>query len=461
MIPLTQQYLLSINLSLQTMAYLLLGIIILLLFSAFFSASETAFSTTNSIRMRKLADENVKGARKALNIIENYDKTLSTILVGNNLVNIANTTICAYLFSVLIANPTLSNITNTVVMTIIILIFGEILPKSFVKINPEKNALRFAGFMYFLIRFLTPVTFLFHKAQQAMMKKVREEEVPTVTEDDLEGIIDTMEEEGVLNSADADLFMGVLEINEKTVYDIMTPRVDVVAVSIDDAPAVINQIFVDNGYSRLPIYENDKDHMIGILNYKDYFKAYLAGEAIDLKTLMTHATYVAENMKVKELIRIMQKEKRHLAIVLDEHGGTSGIVTMEDALEEMVGEIYDEHDQSETVKSIKKLQENTYEIDAEVQLADLFEELEIEHMPDTEYTSVGGYLYELAENLPLLNQVIQTTVLDEQPNDEGEYEVKRVKLTFTLKEVENNRIRKVVLNTETLLDGPQEKADNE
>lgn len=450
--------LLVTSISWQQSLFLVATVLILVVVSSFFSASETAFSTTNAIRMRKLADDNVKGARKALHVIENYDKTLSTILVGNNLVNIANTTICAYLFGVLIVNPTLANVLNTVIMTIIILIFGEILPKSSAKANPEKFALRFSGVMFGLVRVMYPLVFVFHKMQLRMLRNVNSVG-PTVTEDDLEGIIDTMEEEGVLNSADADLFMGVIDINEKTVYDIMTPRVDMVAVSVNDTENTINRAFLEHGYSRLPVYEKDKDHMIGILNYKDYFNALLKNESknFSLKQLVSAATYVAENMKVKELIRIMQREKRHMAIVSDEHGGTSGIVTMEDALEEMVGEIYDEHDAEEEEVVITKLSENKYELSAEVELEDLFEELEIEHLPDTEYATVGGYLYELSENLPTQNQVVVVNVLDDQLDESsGEYFIKHVRLTFKLILVEHNRIRKVLLTTETLPDNIEE-----
>lgn len=450
--------LLATSIGWQQSLFMIATIIILIIISSFFSSAETAFSTTNAIRMRKLADDNVKGARKALNIIENYDKTLSTILVGNNLVNIANTTICAYLFGMLIVNPTLANLLNTVIMTVIILIFGEILPKSLAKANPEKFALRFSSVMYLLVRAMYPITYVFYKMQLRMLKRV-DTSSPTLTEDDLEGIIDTMEEEGVLNSADADLFMGVIDINEKTVYDIMTPRVDMVAVSVLDTQEAVNKAFLENGYSRLPVYAKDKDHMIGILNYKDYFNALLLENnvKIDLKKLVSSATYVAENMKVKELIRVMQREKRHMAIVADEHGGTSGLVTMEDALEEMVGEIYDEHDMEEEEQVIKKLEDGKYEVDADVELEDLFEELEIEHLPDTEYSSVGGYLYELAENLPTLNQVIVVNVLDDQLDETtGEYFIKHVRLSFKLIDVQHNRIRKVLLTTETLPDNIEE-----
>jgi Mg2+/Co2+ transporter CorB len=223
-------------------------VVILLILSAFFAASEMAFSTVNQIRMRKLADDNVRGARRALQIIENYDRTISTILVGNNLVNIASTTICAYLFSLVFINPTLANVLNTVIMTIIILIFGEITPKSWAKLNPETIALRFAKPMYFTLKIMYPIVFPFILIQNLFLKRAKNKNnaSPIVAEDELESIIDTMEEEGILKSDDADLFMGVLEINEKTVYDVMTPRVDVVAINVDDTPEKINQTFLES-----------------------------------------------------------------------------------------------------------------------------------------------------------------------------------------------------------------------
>lgn len=451
-VPLTDLLLSSVMDAKQLTTFIIV-VIILIFFSALFSASETAFSSTNVIKIRKLADENAKGARKAQYILDHYDKALSTILVANNLANIANTTVCAYLFSLLILNPTMANVANTIIMTVLILIFGEILPKSLAKMSAEKFSLKLSTFLYYVIKILYPITFVFYHIQRLMVKRLKTQTYePTVTEDDLESIIDTMEEEGVLNSQDADLYQGVIDLNEKTVYEIMTPRVDAVCVSINDKSEQVLKVFSESGYSRLPVYEHDKDNMIGMINYKDFFPKYLENSDVKLKTLLIPTTYVAENMKVKELIRIMQKDKKHLAIVLDEHGGTSGIVTMEDALEEVVGEIYDEHDEGEEVALIKQLDPNTYELDAEIEIEDLFEKLEIEHLPETDYITVGGYLYELAENLPTLHQVIQTTVYDEQLGDDGEYVTKSVRLTFAITKLENNRIRKVILKTKTLSD---------
>ena len=426
-------------------AILICVLVVLLFLSAFFSSSETAFSTANSIRMKNYVEEKRKGARKALYIMEHYDKTLATILVGNNFVNIASTTICAIIFGRLIVNPTLANILNTVIMTIIVLIFGEILPKAMAKANAEKFALRFSGIMFVLIKVMYPITILFMLLQKAVLKKSKAEDNPTVTEDELESIIDTMEEEGVLDANDADIFQGVMDLDEQSIYDIMTPRVDVIAVSIDSKIEELQKVFLESGYSRLPVYEEDKDHMIGIVHIKDFIAKVLNKDKFVIKDIMSEPIFVSENMKAKELIRKMQQEKKHMAIVIDEHGGTSGIVTFEDVMEEMVGDIYDEHDDEVIVPSLIKVSDNTYDVDPDINLEDLFEQLEIENVPETEYSSLGAYLYELCENLPEVNQKLEVIAIDEQMDDHGNLISKTITMEFTLTEVEDMRIKKVRL----------------
>lgn len=426
-------------------AILICVLVVLLFLSAFFSSSETAFSTANSIRMKNYVEEKRKGARKALYIMEHYDKTLATILVGNNFVNIASTTICAIIFGRLIVNPTLANILNTVIMTIIVLIFGEILPKAMAKANAEKFALRFSGIMFVLIKVMYPITILFMLLQKSVLKKSKGEDNPTVTEDELESIIDTMEEEGVLDANDADIFQGVMDLDEQSIYDIMTPRVDVVAISIDSKIEELQKVFLESGYSRLPVYEEDKDHMIGIVHIKDFIAKVLNKDKFVIKDIMSEPIFVSENMKAKELIRKMQQEKKHMAIVIDEHGGTSGIVTFEDVMEEMVGDIYDEHDDEVIVPSLIKVSDNTYDVDPDINLEDLFEQLEIENVPETEYSSLGGYLYELCENLPEVNQKLEVIAIDEQMDDHGNLISKTITMEFTLTEVEDMRIKKVRL----------------
>lgn len=445
--PLTLYLLNATGFSSNT-AFLVVGIMALLLVSMFFSASEMAYSTANLIRIRNYADDKVRGARKALYICENYDRTLSTILVANNLCNIASTTIAAFLFASLIANPTLANALNTIIMTIIILIFGEILPKSLAKANAEKLALAFSGTMYFFIIALYPITFLFIKFQANITTKFKKnkERIPTVTEDELNSIIDTMQEEGVIDDDDADLIQGVLELGETTAYDIMTPRVDVKAIINSASEKQLLDMFVKTKHSRIPVFENDIDHIIGIINQKDFFPSVIAKKPFDINKLMTEPIFLSENIKVDEIIRKMQQEKKHMAVVLDEHGGTSGIVSMEDALEQMVGEIYDEHDFNYNTNMFVKVKENEFIVDAEMEVEELFEKLEIENLPSTEYNTIGGFLYELAENLPTKGQKLVFDTIDEIHDKSGAYIEKAIRMIFTLIEMEDRRIRRVKIN---------------
>ena len=443
----------GVNIWLYILALLLLGC------SAYFSASELAFTTVNQIRLKNLADNKVRGARKAIYIVEHYNKTLSTILIGNNLVNIGTTTICAYIFSTLIKNPTLANVLNTVIMTLIILTFGEFLPKTIAKTDPQKFALRTSGIMYILLKVLTPISWIFIKMQSVATKKSKNQidDEPTVTEGELESIIDTMEEEGVIDHDNADIMQGVLDLQSRTAYDIMTPRVDVSAINYTDSVKNIQDVFMETMYSRLPVYDETIDKIIGVLNQKDFFKAMLSGEKIYIKKIMSEPLFINENMKVDDVIRKMQASKKHMAVVLDEHGGTSGIVCMEDAIEEMVGEIYDEHD-DEVKELVDKKNDNEYVVDPDMELKDLFEMLEIEHLPETTYTSVGGFLFDLSEELPVQGKVIKYSTIDERVVD-GLYVSVPVEIHFTLTKVEDNRIKEIfvkVVDIETDADKKDE-----
>ena len=425
--------------------WLYVAAVLLIMCSAYFSASEMAFTAVNQIRLRSLADNKVKGARKAIYITEHYDKTLSTILIGNNLVNIALTTICAYVFSTLIADPTLANVLNTVIMTIIILIFGEILPKSTVKVEPLSFVLKTSGIMVVIVKVLTPISWFFLKLQLLATRKAKETNSdPAVTEEELESIIDTMEEEGVIDKSDAEIMQGVLDLADRTAYDIMTPRVDVSAISYTESVKSVQDKFMETMFSRMPVYEDTIDRIIGILNQKDFFKAMLSGEKVFIKKIMTEPLYINENMKADDVIRLMQKTKKHMAVVLDEHGGTSGIVCMEDAIEEVVGEIYDEHDDIEPADVLNKKNDNEFVVDSEMELQDLFEMLEIEHLPESDYTSVGGFLFGLSEELPVQDKVIIYKTIDERIVD-GLYVSIPVELHFTLSKVEDNRIKEVTV----------------
>lgn len=417
------------------------AIVILIILSAFFSASETAFSSVNTMHIRSYVDEKRKGARRAQYVIDHFDIALVSFLVGNNLVNIANTTLCAYLFSTFIANPTLSNILNTVIMTIVILIFGEILPKSYAKHNPEKYVLKFSGAVFVFLKIIHVIAIPFYGLQKLVLKN---KEVNKITEDDLEDIVDTMEDQGMLDSENASIIHGALNISERTVNDILVPRVDIVALPITATEKDIKDLFIECQYSRIPVYDGDKDNIVGVLNFKDFVNVEYQNKKFKLEEIMQEPLKVTKAMKVDELIQTMQKLQKHLAIVIDEFGGTSGIVTMEDALEEMVGEIYDEHDDTEGAP-VLKLAEDKFSVKADISVEDLFEILKIEHLPETTYPSVAGMIYELSESVPEQGTTVKITAIDDVLNEKNEYISMIADLTFVVDEVEDNRIKKAIL----------------
>lgn len=437
---------------------LLFVLIVLFIFSAFFSSSETAFSTVNIIRLRNYLDDKVKGAKKAVYIAEKYDITITTILVGNNLVNIASTTIGAYIVTSLITEPSIANIVNTILMTIIILIFGEILPKSYSKTNADKLVLKFSGVLYLIIKILYPITWIFLKLQRSMIKK--NELVPSVTEDELESIIDVMETEGIIEKTNAELIQSALNLDEKNVIDIMTPRVDMIAIEVNDSIEEIKELFFEYQFSRVPVYEEDKDNIIGILSERDFFTAYIKSENhdIDIRKIISKPYYVSKTKKVDDLIREMQSLKKHFAIVSDEYGGTSGIVTMEDALEELVGEIYDEYDEyveEEDAEKIVELGENKYLISADMELDYLFEELKLGNEPVTRFTNVGGFIYELSADMPITGNQVKVNSTYEEDNIENPVHID-YEITFTIDKVQNRRIKTLIVEVKVINENENE-----
>lgn len=443
----------AVKLGTEALIGMLIVLVLLLICSAFFSSAETAFSSVNIMRLKGYVEEKRRGAKKALWIAEHYDRTLTTLLVGNNVVNIAASTIAATLFINLILDQTVANVVSTAVMTIVVLIFGEILPKSIAKEKAETTVLRFAGILYFLMKILYPVVIIFIGIKKILFRNIKSEQ-PTVTETELENIIDTMEEEGVIDAEDADLIQGVLDIDERTIYDIMTPRVDIIGIEIESSIEEMKNLFFKHKFSRMPVYKEDKDHIVGILSERDFYTALLKGENIKLKSLVKEPLYVSKTMKVNDLIRLMQKEKKHFAIVSDEYGGTSGIVTMEDALEEIVGEIYDEHDDTVIDEEIIKIDENIYEVSAEVILEDLFDTLELGKTPDSAYTNVGGFLYSLAEDVPEEGEILEWyTTVDRNLEDDFPEEYP-ITLRFTILSVVERRIIRTKLE---IIDGQEQE----
>ena len=419
--------------------------LVLLVVSSFFSMSETVFSTVNPIRLKTNIEDGKRGSKKALWIVESYDLTLTTILVGNNLANIALTVVSVSFFTAILP-LNLVSIMSTFVMTTVILIFGEIVPKSFARNNADTISLRISSLFYYIIIVLKPVTWIFLKIKKWIVKDNNEIQI-SVTGDELETIIDTMEEEGSIDEDEAELLQSVLDLNDKQVYEIMTPRVDMIGIDVeDDTIEDIKKIFFDNQFSRVPVFEDTRDNVIGVLHERDFFTKLIKGQKVTIKKLMREPFFVSKSMKVDTLIETLQREKIHIAIVSGEYGGTSGIVTMEDALEELVGEIYDEHDVVEG-ESIQQIKEHKYGVDADIDLEDLFEELELGPEPESHYSSLGGWLYEMFEDIPEIDE--SYTYRQEIPSyDHNEDDPTILILKFVVKDIKERRISYVHLTIE-------------
>ena len=393
-----------------------------------------------------MAENKVKGARKALYIAEHSDRALTTILVGNNIVNILSTTLCAFILGQLIDSAALINVLNTVVMTIIILITGEILPKAIAKAYPEKVAAKFAFVLWLLMKILYPIVICFYGLQKLCTRRNKnEKQNATFTEDELESIIDTMEEEGVLEKDEAEIIQGTFKIKEATAHDIMTHRVDVVFLDVNATNETIEKVFIEHQYSRMPVYKDNTDNVVGILNIKDYFNAKIEKKDASLVKIMTQPLYTAENTIVDTLIKDMQDAKKHMAIVLDENGGVSGIVTMEDCIETIFGEIFDETDKDEKEPNIEQVGDDEYSVDADITIEDLFDRLDIENLPENPYQTVNSFLFDLSEDIPHRNSKYEYFTIDEIIDDEGNLTQHKINMIFTVTKMDGHRVDKVNL----------------
>lgn len=363
-------------------------IIALLVMSAIFSGSEMAFSSVNKIRLKNYAAQGNKRAEKALKIANSFDNALTTILIGNNIVNILSTSISTVLFTELLGPGGVG--AATAVMTVLVLIFGEITPKSYAKSHAESVSLVMAEPLWILIKLLTPVVALFRILQNAMKPK---EEQPTVTEDELKYMIEEIEEQGVLEEQESDLVRSALEFDEITVDEILIPRVNVVAVERNEDFNKIKDIFLTEMYSRLPVYEKSVDNIIGIITNKNFFRLVNEGKE-DISEIIQDVIHLSDLKLISEALKEMQKNKMHMAVVLDQYGGTKGIITLEDIIEELVGEIYDEND--EVIDTFVKTGENEYEVSGELSIGDLLENLGLpENEIESSGNTVGGWVMEL------------------------------------------------------------------
>ncbi len=421
-------------------------LVVLLMLSMFFSASETVFASVNVIRLKTFAEEKRTGSAKALWVSNNFDKTLSTILFGNNVANIGLTVVSTTLFFTIfdgIYSAQIINIIATLSMTTIVLIFGEILPKSFAKQRADRWSLYLGPVLYYLIHILLPVVFPFILIRKLFFRKTYDAD-PTVTEDELETILDTMEDEGIIDEDEADMIESILSLKEKSVYEIMTPRIDVIAIEKSMNVEEVKELFFTHKYSRLPVYDKDKDNIIGIVNERDFLTCLVKNKEYVLEELMSEPFYVSKSMKVDKLLESLQHLNSHLAIVVGEYGGTSGIVTLEDALEEVVGEIYDEHDDHIASKFILQLSENKYNIDTSISTNKLFNALDIDHDLDQKYMNVASWIYELSEELPEEGDVVRFEFNESEYEDDQMIEY-RYEFIFNVKKILDKRIMNATL----------------
>ena len=372
---------------------MIVGLVFCVIMSGYFSATETAFTSLNRCGL-SWADGGDQRAARTLALAEDYDKLLSTLLIGNNIVNNVATTIGAVLFIHLIdevTGPTVS----AIVLTVVILIFGEVSPKSLAKESPERFAMFATPLLGVLRTVLTPLNFLFTQWKRLLSKVFRKSADGGITEEELVTLVDQAESEGGLDQHESKLIRAAIEFHDLEVEEILTPRVDIVAVEDTDSMEEIAKIFAENGYSRLPVYHEDIDNIIGVIHEKDFHAARYRG-LTSVKEMLGPMLYTTGNTKISELLRILQREKAHMVIVVDEYGGTEGLVTLEDIVEELVGEIWDEHD--EVIEEFKKQEDGSYLISCSADLTDLFDLFKIKGECDS--NTISGWVMEQIGRVP-------------------------------------------------------------
>jgi CBS domain containing-hemolysin-like protein len=379
---------------------MVLVIVILVLLSAMFSALETAYSSASKIRIKNMANDDVPGAEQALKILNNFDQFLSTVLIGNNIVNITMATIGTLLFTHIYgdAGATIA----TIVITIVVLIFGEITPKSIAKQVPERFAVRYAGLVQFLMIVLFPLSLLFRGWKHLVHHVIHlDPENPDIS-DELITMVDEAEKDGDLEEHESDLISAAIEFNDEDVKDVLTPRVDVVAVDLGTPLNQVERVFRLNSYSRLPVYEKSVDNIVGVIHEKDFYNLYYQDNDHSkgmLRKIIKPVIYTSANTKISALLKQLQAAKLHLAVVLDEYGGTQGIITLEDIIEELVGEIWDEHD---TVKEYyEKVNDHTYLVKCDADIDDMMERFDVEPEEDEfDFITVSGWVIHELERIP-------------------------------------------------------------
>ncbi len=377
-----------------------IAILALVALSALFSSTETAFSCVNKIRLKHMADSGNKKAGAALYIANNYDKALTAILVGNNIVNIGASSLATVFFTLYFGSAGAA--ISTIVMTLLVLTFGEVLPKSYAKSNADKIAMAVSGWLSKLMIIMKPFIWFFNLLSHLLKPK---EETPSVTEDELKYIIDEIEEEGVLEESESDLVISALQFDETAVGQIIIPRVQIVALSSGATIDEARNLFLNSHFSRFPVYEKNLDNIVGMITNKDFFRL-MCGQYRTLSEITQDVIFVPENQRISAVLREMQHTKTHLAIVVDQYGGTEGMVTLEDILEQLVGDIYDESD--EIIHEFQKTAPHTYTVIGSFGVNDICAALdEVDapaKMPETDSTTIGGWVMELLGHIPIVGE---------------------------------------------------------
>jgi len=395
-------------------------VVVMMVFSALFSSTETAYSSVNKLRLKNYSAQGDKRATKALKLANKFDDVLTAVLIGNNIVNITTSSVSTVIFIGIFGSK--GTAISTVVVTILVLIFCEVLPKSYAKKNPEKLALLFAGPLSFLVIVFKPFVIFFN----GLASLFKGDEAPSVTEDELKFMIDEIEEQGVIEEQESDLVKSALEFDDITVNEILIPRVKVIGIDVNATLDEIKEIFSSEMYSRLPVYEKSLDNIIGIITNKAFFKMLVEGDR-DIKKIIQDVPHIADSKLISQTMRDMQRSKVHLAVVTDQYGGTKGIITLEDIIEELVGEIYDEDD--EIITNIIKTGDNTYEIAGDTYIDELLEKLELdEDLIKTNYTSVGGWVTDVMECIPETGQTAETGIFRITVIDVNEQTVEKIRL---------------------------------
>ena len=399
-------------------------IIILVLFSGYFSATETAFTSVNRTKLKLKAQDGNKAAKNALYLLDRYDKVISAILVGNNLVNITLSVLFNNLFETVIPNAAVSGIVSVAVSTVIVLTFGEMSPKMIAKENSEKISMAFGYPMRAIMVILYPITILFAGLKFLLRKIFKSKNDDKITEEELLSMVEEAQEDGSLDMQERELISSAIEFDDAEVEDIFVPRVNVIAVPIDMPMEKIKALFLEHNFSRMPVYKNTIDSIVGMIHNIDFFTALEKGEN-SIKNYITPVTIATEHMKISTLLKSMQRQKVHMAVVVDEYGGTLGIVTLEDILEELVGEIWDEHD--EVVNYFTKIDDTTYIVDGRAELDKFFETfgLDKDEAADFDSQTVSGSIIAEIGEIPkkaqpfnyknltiIVNRLTQRKILD-------------------------------------------------